>query len=853
MKTRQFRWSGFRMMKRPFRTSRLHAVEPLEARQVLAGDSTDLGWQNLREPADVNGDSWVQPLDALLVINQLSNPAYAGGRLAAPASGHDYFLDVDGNGYLTPLDVLRVVHELETRKSAASISANLGGPFLSTLNLAEQLGSQNLLTTGDVEKLLQRASLASPSQDAIIAVVDRTGRILGVRVEAGVDAGLQRDPDKLAFAIDGAVAKARTAAFFSNNDAPLTSRTIRFISQSTMTQREVESSPLNSDATRRGPGFVAPIGVGGHFPPEVRFTPQVDLFAIEHQSRDGQLHAGADGRKGTADDFTLNTRFNVDPDEIAAGAEDFFATWPESYGYQSGTSPHAQSRGIATLPGGVPLYKIVTDRAGNIQQRPGKQLLLPDINLVGGIGVFFPGTDGFATHEQGFVHASMRGGISQSEFERTNAAKVLESEFIAILAAAGGGIVGPSAFTRDVTSFNVALPPSPLFVLPAGRIDLVGITLEIFGPTPDRNFRYPGIDRLLEVGRNLSGVRTNSGIDVRVTPTETYLAGQAVPEEWLVAPHASADGSLSAEQVEQIITQGIAEADQVRAAIRLDVDNNFRPGRRTKMVLAVTDTSGEVLGLYRMPDATIFSIDVAIAKARNTAYYADAADLQTQDRIDFNGDGISGTISTSLRDITGDTVPRGTVLTNRTFRFLAEPRYPTGIELDRSDDDGLVNSPALNLCDQRPASCQKVGPFSSLRMPGINPLTGENLIAASPLSDAVYSDPANATVLSFMAFRPSRNFRDVGDTDVLVAGTAQRQPLANQNGVVFFPGSTSVHVGARLAGGFGVSGDGVDQDDVVTVAGQRGFAPADGLRVDQFVVGGVRLPFQKFNRNPRGR
>ncbi len=820
---------------------------------MLASDSIDFGWHNLREPADVNGDNRIQPLDALLVINQLSNAARPDGRLTEPATDHDYFLDVDRNGFVTPLDVLRVVHELEVTMAAASTLAPVGGPFLATRNVAEEMGPQNLLTTDDVETLLQRASLASPSQDAIIAIVDRTGRILGVRVEDGVDARLKGDPDKLAFAIDGAVAKARTAAFFSNNEAPLTSRTIRFISQSTVTQREVESSPNNPDATRRGPGFVAPIGVGGHFPPEVRFTPQVDLFAIEHQSRDGQLNAGLDGRKGTADDFTLNTRFNVDPNEIAPGAEDFFATWPESYGFQSGTSVNAQSRGIATLPGGVPLYKVVTDPLGQVQQRPGKQLSLPDINLVGGIGVFFPGADGFATHEQGFVHASLRGGVSQSEYERTNSAKVLESEFIAFLAAAGGGIVGPSAFTRDLSSFNQSLPSLANFVLPVGRIDLVGITLEIYGPNPTREFRYPGIDRLLNLGRSLPGVRTESGIDVRVTPTETYLSGQAVPEEWLVMPHGSADGKLSADQVEQIITQGIAEANQVRAAIRLDIDNNFRPGARTKMVLAVTDTSGAVLGLYRMPDATVFSIDVAVAKARNTAYYSDAADLQSQDRIDFNGDGIAGTSATSLGDFTGDSVPAGTVLTNRTFRFLAEPRYPTGIELNRSDDDGLVHSPTIDLCDQRPASCQKIGPFSSLRMPGINPLTGENLVNSAPLADSVYADPESATILSFTAFQPTRNFRDPGDSNVLVAGTAQSQPLANQNGVVFFPGSTSIHVGVTLAGGFGVSGDGVDQDDVVTVAGQRGFAPMDRLRADQFIVGGVRLPFQKFNRNPRGR
>ena len=39
---------------------------------------------------------------------------------------------------------------------------------------------------------------------------------------------------------------------------------------------------------------------------------------------------------------------------------------------------------------------------------------------------------------------------------------------------------------------------------------------------------------------------------------------------------------------------------------------------------------------------------------------------------------------------------------------------------------------------------------------------------------------------------------------------------------------------------------------LVTAAGQVGYAPPPGIRSDQFLVRGVRLPFQKFLRNPRG-
>jgi hypothetical protein len=67
---------------------------------------------------------------------------------------------------------------------------------------------------------------------------------------------------------------------------------------------------------------------------------------------------------------------------------------------------------------------------------------------------------------------------------------------------------------------------------------------------------------------------------------------------------------------------------------------------------------------------------------------------------------------------------------------------------------------------------------------------------------------------------------------------------------VFFPGSVPLYKGGGLVGGVGISGDGVDQDDVVTFATKMGFDTPDALRADQFFSRNVRLPYQKFNRQP---
>ena len=176
---------------------------------------------------------------------------------------------------------------------------------------APPLPSQ-LLTTQDVSALLERAAAAVNVNGAIIAVVDRNGTILGVRVEGGVSPDVTGNTTNLVFAVDGAVSLARTGTYFANEAAPLTSRTIQEISQTTITQREVDSNPDvpsdNGTSTLYGPGFVAPVGIKGHFPPGIMFTPQVDLFDIESTNRDSISPI-------------TGTRFNVPPQYIPAGAE----------------------------------------------------------------------------------------------------------------------------------------------------------------------------------------------------------------------------------------------------------------------------------------------------------------------------------------------------------------------------------------------------------------------------------------------------------------------------------------------------------------------------------------------------
>ena len=70
------------------------------------------------------------------------------------------------------------------------------------------------------------------------------------------------------------------------------------------------------------------------------------------------------------------------------------------------------------------------------------------------------------------------------------------------------------------------------------------------------------------------------------------------------------------------------------------------------------------------------------------------------------------------------------------------------------------------------------------------------------------------------------------------------------NGIQIFPGSVPLYKNGRLVGAIGVSGDGVDQDDLISAMGSAGFeAPLD-IRTDRLFVRGIRLPYVKFPRHP---
>ena len=81
-------------------------------------------WQNPRDHFDVNDDTHVTPLDALLVINDLNvNGSRILPRPPVPPNSPPPYPDVNGDGACTPLDVLLVVEFLNEAVAGSTARA----------------------------------------------------------------------------------------------------------------------------------------------------------------------------------------------------------------------------------------------------------------------------------------------------------------------------------------------------------------------------------------------------------------------------------------------------------------------------------------------------------------------------------------------------------------------------------------------------------------------------------------------------------------------------------------------------------------------------------------------------------
>jgi len=601
------------------------------------------------------------------------------------------------------------------------------------------------LTESDVETIIaQAASRASVvDTNSIIAVVDREGYVLGVWDVAGNANPNLKD-------VAAAISRAGTAAFLSSNQNAFTSRTAGYIIQQHFPPYVRDTTPgplvgvgisnvyLGPDGfvtggTDKKTGQVAVYAkLAGHsdvnffkqIPPDMTgsfdpngplyaklnpFSPVADYPALPGARSPGTYGAGIyTGREPAF--LTANSAAAQMVVTSASSAEGFVV---------SGTVPLVGAVGTSLndSPGGVPLYK--------------------NGELVGGVGVTGDGSPdnvstGFAIID-GVLPPADQLPPTEHPSNQQNATPGFKEgpdidEDVALAGQMGYEPDSSILATNDYIG-GIQLPYVQTSTEVEGSMPLGSVGVAVDGYPVQQSppeFNYPAAE--------FGGVSGELRFPIRGDPN---------------AGNIGKTRRLSAGEVTDIISNAAARSAITRAGIRLPV------GVPAEVFITVVGCPGDtgapppILGVFRTGEATMFSWDVAVQKAR-TAYF-------------FSNDDFAES--------------------TRTVGFLAQRYYPPGI-------DG--NPP---------------GPFFGVQ-------------------EALLID-------AFLG----------------VTGKYHSNPyLPNQ--ITIFPGGFPLYRKGVLIGAIGVSGDGVDQDDIISASGCANFLPPTKLRADQFEYRGARLPYAKFPRDP---
>ncbi|MBV8166819.1 MAG: heme-binding protein [Alphaproteobacteria bacterium] len=278
---------------------------------------------------------------------------------------------------------------------------------------------------------------------------------------------------------------------------------------------------------------------------------------------------------------------------------------------------------------------------------------------------------------------------------------------------------------------------------------------------------------------------------------------------------APAGSAITAVEARQLVVSALTVAISARAQIRQPL-NSF-----VQVTVSVVDTNGNILAMARTPDAPIFGTDVSLQKARTAMFFSRAtAGAEITAASTTLAGYITASNSFGVGAFTG-----ANAWSARGIGNISRPFYPDGI-------NGNSNGPLSR-------------PFASW-----SPFTDGlqvDLIGGNVLAQAGGATAPTAKCGGAEAFGGTGGLPRVGATGA----------TALANGIQIFAGGVPLYRGSTLVGGLGVSGDGIDQDDMTSFLGAAraggavGNAPT-GIRDDQLNPGGqgnlryVNCPFSPF-------
>lgn len=640
----------------------------------------------------------------------------------------------------------------------------------------------NSATTGDVQTVLARAVHEARARhvDATIAVTDRSGNVLAVLRMNLFGGANNTPPDTVLY---GNLTR-RVVTIGSASEGRTVSGGLEQIAIIPDEQAAIAKALTGAYLSSEGNAFTtrtASFIVQEHFiPGEKDDKESGPLFGVQFT----QLACS-----------DLNNRF-VDGVLDGVGSTAVDGTF----------GPKRSPLGLSADPGGIPLYKFGTP--------------------VGGVGVI----------------SDRIYGLDRNSIDIDSGIKV-QDEAIALAATFGFAapvnrranriaLDGRSARFTDISFSGLQGDPTTALVLtfPAtcdgtgNSCDVIDSNNVVVGQlVPVRGYynplATPSIKQGVRFTTNASGF-----VAATIANSGTLAANNNDIDAFVLVddngvnrfpPIASAiGGGLTQTEVVAVLRNVIAIANRARAQIRRPV------GSQMRATASIVDANGVVLGVVQTRDGPVFGIDTALQKARTATFFSNAnASTDLASAPDTQYLNINGSASTTVnindiyigsvasgRGIRGflgtDTALTGThAFTDRSGGNLARPFFPDGISGENNN-----------------------GPLS------------KSFSAWSPFTDGLQLDLVMNKIIKHVLFAAGADndhdgdtsFADTGDDvdrncssisrSALNGGVATvTTPLAN--GIQIFPGSVPIYKKGLLVGGVGVSGDGVDQDDMASFIG----------------------------------
>ncbi len=469
-----------------------------------------------------------------------------------------------------------------------------------------------------------------------------------------------------------------------------------------------------------------------------------------------------------------------------------------------GPGPQRSPLGLAADPGGFPLYKSGT--------------------VVGGVGVIADGLYGIDpvvtdvdrdTDE--LIAWAATSGFAAPPDRRADRITV------------EGKVFRFSDVDFDDLNSDSAAVPASIAALPAGTGALIPVSGYFSGAIRDGTVFGQPTSGITADATLFGGKDAFVFVDAAGAPRFAPKPGTDAAQLGSVAP-------LSAAEVTTILSAALDVANAARAQIRRPLNSSAR------VTVSLVDTQGEILGMVRTRDAPVFGADVSLQKARTATFFSSASAASflnaLPDAAYLQGTTVGQRVKLSgyvkaVQDFLADP----SALTNGAFAFsdraggnLSRPFFPDGIN---GRNAGPLSKPAG---------------------------------AWSPFSTGLQLDLSiNAILQHVLSVASAGALPDVGKgcagvalTDAL-AGSASVTTARLANGLQIFPGSVPIYRGEVLVGGIGVSGDGVDQDDMIAFLGVHNASQSLGgairnapvaRRADNLTPQGVRLRYVQCPQSP---